>query len=574
LTFSRFKKLILSRYAAALAAGICLASSFPELGIAGLAWIAPGLFVAIGLGLPGAEAFRVSYLAALTHYLASLSWLLNIPYRWLGIPLAPLTGWLALAAFMALWPAVWVWLMTRDAKGRFPREPSAGTATWDFARLSACLPATWTGRLAWSLLGAAAWVAMEMFVTRIFGGFPWNLLAASQYGMIPLLQVATVTGVYGVSFLVVWVSLSLLCAGLALLGRPQHRSQWVAELFVPVLTLALLLNHGFRQIQRAPATEPALSLVLVQPSIPQTLIWDPDSDDTRFQLLLDLTRKSIHPETDLVIWPEAAVPKLLRYDQDTYDQVTGLARAHRVWMIIGADDAEPRMDTPDPKDADFFNSSFLINPQGELVARYKKRSLVIFGEYIPLARWLPFLSWFTPIQGGFTAGTEPVPFHLDTFSNLQTSVLICFEDVFPQIGRSAAQQGADFLINLTNDGWFGEGSAQRQQAATAVFRAVENRVPLIRCTNTGLTCWIDAYGRIRREFRDQAGSIYGQGTLAFELPLPQTGRPEPTFYTRYGDVFGWACVAVTGLAFTALLVPEYILRRGSPPSSAEPEPRQ
>jgi apolipoprotein N-acyltransferase len=284
---------------------------------------------------------------------------------------------------------------------------------------------------------------------------------------------------------------------------------------------------------------------MIQPSIPQNLIWNPENDDARFRHLVDLSAQALLEKPDLLVWPEAAIPKLLRFNSETYETVSGLARKNRVWMIVGADDAEPRQHTPQPNDADYFNSSFLISPDGKLASRYRKRSLVIFGEYIPLVKWLPFLSWFTPIQGGFTPGDAPVPFKLQDLG-FETSVLICFEDVFPVLGRSAASADTDFLVNLTNNGWFGEGSAQWQHAVSGVFRAVENRRPLIRCTNSGLTCWIDAHGRIRQVFRDPEGTIYGEGFMLFDLPLPEPqNRPAPTFYNRHGDVFGWTCVAIT-----------------------------
>jgi apolipoprotein N-acyltransferase len=235
---------------------------------------------------------------------------------------------------------------------------------------------------------------------------------------------------------------------------------------------------------------------------------------------------------------------LLRYDKDTFAAVTGLARQHGVWMIIGSDDAEPRPNSSNPDDADYFNSSFLVSPDGELVDRYVKRNLVIFGEYVPLRRWLPFLKYLTPIEAGFTAGTRPVPFHLRNLG-ITAQVLICFEDVFPHLAREETSSETDLLINLTNDGWFGEGAAQWQQAATGLFRAVENHLPLVRCANNGLTCWVDANGILREVFRDPAGSVYGQGSLITEIPLPPQGNNQsPTFYTRHGDWFGWSATLV------------------------------
>jgi apolipoprotein N-acyltransferase len=272
------------------------------------------------------------------------------------------------------------------------------------------------------------------------------------------------------------------------------------------------------------------------------MIWDEADSDRRFQELLKQSEKVLTNNPDLLVWPESAMPLMLRYYAEMHDPVAALAQKHKVWMIIGSDDAEPL-----PKETNYFNSSFLISPDGRLAGDYRKQHLVIFGEYVPLAKWMPFLKWFTPIIGGFTAGTRPAEFEL-TNLKVKTSVLICYEDVFPQLARKAVQEDTDFLVNITNDGWFGEGAAQWQQAAGAVFRTVENGVPLLRCANNGLTCWIDANGRMREVFRDAKGSVYGEGAMLAQIPLlgPGEKRAE-TFYHRHGDVFGWACVGLAGL---------------------------
>jgi apolipoprotein N-acyltransferase len=518
---SRFLR---SRYLLAACGGLLLAMAFPLPGIAGLAWVAPGMMIAAGFGQPCRESFRIGYFSGLVFYLVSLYWLLLIPYRWLGIPFGPAAGWLALAGYLALYPAVWIWLMTRFT------------------------PQTWWQRTVWALLGGVAWVGLEMVVGRLFSGFPWNPLGASQYRLTPLIQVASITGVYGVSFLVVWTSLSLFSAARAMLRAPHLRSTWPGEMILPLLAVAVVFNFGLRQLRHVPeAPERILRIALVQPSIPQTLIWDSGSSDERFAELLKLSRQAVSNRVDLLIWPEAAVPKLLRYDGPTFDAVTGLARENKVWMIIGADDAEPRQGAEGKGENEYSNSSFLISPNGKLLERYRKRNLVIFGEYIPLARWLPFLKWFTPIEGGFTPGDRVVPFEMPNLG-ATTAVLICFEDVFPWCARDAASTNTQFLINLTNDGWFGEGAAQWQHAISGLFRAVENRVALVRSCNNGLTCWIDEHGRIRQILRNEVGSPYAPGVMHFELPLGNaTGTVGRTFYHRHGDLFGWSCLAITAL---------------------------
>jgi apolipoprotein N-acyltransferase len=535
----RASSLFRSRFSLAIAAGLLLAMSFPLFGIAGFAWVAPGLLIAAALGTRGWERFRIGFVGGLTHYLVSLYWLLLIPYRWHSIPLGPAAGWLALGAFLGLFPATWVWLCVPT------KTPSGGPqkclefGPWTLH--SGLLPLSWPGRFLWCISSAAIWVALEMLVARIFTGFPWDLLGVSQYRMVPLIQIASITGVYGISFLVVWGSLSLLCAAFAVLRQPTVRYAWLGETLVPLAAIFALFGFGIHQIRHSPAAPRILKVTFVQPSIPQTLIWDESRDDERFQQLIHLSEEALTNKPDLLLWPEAAVPKLLRWDKGTFSAVTNLAGSHHVWMIIGADDMEI-MPAPYGKERrEYYNSSFLISPEGHLVNSYHKRALVIFGEYIPLVTWLPFIKWFTPIEGGFTSGDKVVPFRL-TDPDVTTSVLICFEDVFPHLAREYAEPDTDFLVNLTNNGWFGEGAAQWQHATSALFRAVENGLPLLRCSNNGLTCWVDAHGRIQQILRDQNGRIYGPGCMTTEIPLLPLGElRQRTFYYHHGDCFGWIC---------------------------------
>ncbi len=519
----RVISIVRSGYPLALLAGLLLAGAFPNIGIAGLAWVAPALMIAAASGKRGWEPFRIGYAAGLAHYLASLYWLLLIPYRWHGIPLGPAAGWLALSGYLALYPAAWVWLVAKHQS-----------------------PMTWAQRTVWAFSGAVSWVALEMIVARLFSGFPWNLLGASQNRLLPLVQIASITGIYGVAFVVVWTSLSFMSAGLVVLRQPTQRSAWMAEIILPLTVLGVIFSFGFRALRSQSSAQRRLRVTFVQPSIPQTLIWDPSRDDDRFREVIALSARALsNNPTDVLLWPEAAVPKLLRYYPEMFQPVTNLARAHHVWMIIGADDMEPPPHPLKPDDADYFNSSFLISPEGKLINYYRKRGLVIFGEYIPLEHWVPFMKYFTPIPGGFTPGNGPVPFDLPDLQ-ARTSVLICFEDIFPHLAREYAAQDIDFLVNLTNNGWFGESAAQWQHAVSALFRAIENGLPLLRCSNNGLTCWVDSQGRLRQIFRDQRESVYGSGFMTAEVPLPEQSR-SPTFYHQHGDLFGWICVAVASI---------------------------
>jgi apolipoprotein N-acyltransferase len=541
--------LIRSRYLAAVGAGLLLASAFTKPGIAASAWIAPALMLACAYGKSSGDSFRIGCVAGFSFWLTSLYWLLLMPAT--GYPIL---GWIALSAYLALYPAVWVWLANRW--GEHPREPRAQA---EISSPGVSPHQTWFGRLLWSLAGAAAWVALEMIRARLFGGFPWNFLGASQYQMIPLIQIASVTGVYGVSFLVVWVSLSFYSAVRMIFRRPALRLVWQAEIFLPLTVVILLFAFSFAQLGGDNPPASTLRVTLIQPSVPQTLIWDEAENTNRFRQLLQLSETALTSQPDLLIWPESALPE---FNNASYIAITNLIRAHRVWLILNADDAVPHPNATNEFDNDVFNAAFLLDPDGLFGGVYHKQKLVIFGEYIPLVRWLPFVKWFTPITGGFAAGNEPVQFEMDRWGErprepvielnngssgasphtaVNASPLICYEDMFPQLGRRAVRNDTDFLVNVTNDGWFGQSAEQWQHMAGAVFRAVENGVPLVRCCNNGVTCWIDATGRVREIFRDNTGSVYGTGALTIDLPLE---KHAPTFFNAHGDWFGWGCAGI------------------------------
>lgn len=499
------------RLALAAAGGLLLAAAFPNLSVAGLAWVAPGLVLLAALG--ARSPFKVGYMGGLLFHLAALHWLLLIPVKFY-----PILGWVALCGFLGLYWGVWCWA----ACALF-----SGSESW------------WRGQV-WALLCATTWAGMEMVQARLFSGFPWNLLGVSQFRMVPLIQITSFTGVYGVSFIIVWFSASLLVTALALARDPSRRHLWMRHIVLPMLTVALLYAAGLRRITHPAPAGRNLEVALVQPSIPQTLIWDNNAGSERFDGVLRLSQAALAAKPQLLIWPEAVVPSLPRWDTNLWSIITNHVVAGSAWLIMGADDAIPRS----PKEEDYFNSSFLVSPQGEMAGVYRKRRLVIFGEYIPLVRWLPFLKWLTPISGGFTPGTGPVNFGMPALG-VRTSPLICFEDTFPHYVREHVTPETDFLVNLTNDGWFREGAAQWQHAANSVFRAVENGLPLVRCANNGLTCWIDAHGNIR-DVLSVGTSIHARGFQSARIPLlPSGSQREPTFYTRHGDSFGWACVVVT-----------------------------
>jgi len=491
--------------------GLLLAMAFPNINFAGAAWVAPGLILSCAYGKRGGAAWWIGYAAGLAFWLASLRWLLEIPV--VGYPIL---GWIALAAFLAVFPATWVWLLA----GKVGRG-------------------SWLRRCFWAMVGAAIWVTLEMIRARLFGGFPWIPIGVSQWQMVPLIQIAATTGVYGVSFLVIWLSLAMYSGILALFRHPTTRYVWLGEVTLPAVVLMLSFNHGLARLRDVAASDNSRELTFVQPAVPQNMIWDEAENTNRFNQLLSLTEQALSQKTQILLWPEAALPDL---NDESFAAISKLVRSHNTWMIFCADDYVQK-ENPTPKASyDVFNAAFALAPNGTLAATYHKQELVIFGEYIPLLDYLPFIRWFTPINAGYAKGKTRTQFEC---AEVRLSPLICFEDTFPHQVRAHVTRDTDLIVNLTNDGWFGNSAAQWQHAATAAFRTVENGIPMVRCCNNGITTWIDAQGRVREIFRTRSGSEYEAGADTWRIDFLSAGKRATTAYNRYGDRFGWTCVGIT-----------------------------
>ena len=532
-----------SRWVLAAGAGALLGLAFPDPGWSGLAWVAPGAMLLAAAGHSGIRAFRLGFIGGLTYHLVALGWLLTIPFPWGAV-----AGWCALSGYLALFQGAWVWLCWRmaPAGSHGTSATDRGEHSW-LESIDLLLAGSGMRRGLWMIWCAALWVALEMVQARLFTGFPWGLLGMSQFRLVPVIQLASFTGVYGISFLVVWTALSLGLAMLRVLRQPSVHWGWMTELRLPLLAVVIVGCLGMWRLGNRVHEPRTLRMALVQPSIPQELLWNEQEDQRRFDQLRQLSELALATRPQVLVWPESAFPA---FTEENFRAVTNLVGQHGVWMVFGADDAEPRNAADGAEGYDSFNAAFLLNPQGRLAGVYRKQRLVVFGEYVPLARWLPFLRHFTPIQGSFKTGDGPVDFELRD-PDCVVSVLICFEDVFPHLARRHAGAGVDLLLNLTNNGWFPRSSAQWQHAANAVFRAVENGLPLVRATNDGLTCWVDARGRLRQWLGQDTGDIHSAGFMTVAIPLPPAeGGRVATFYNRYGDVFGWGCVvlAVAGLA--------------------------
>jgi apolipoprotein N-acyltransferase len=375
-----------------------------------------------------------------------------------------------------------------------------------------------------------AWVAVELARTRITG-FPWNLLGTCQVDNIPLARIATATGVYGVSFEIMIVNSAFAAAFLV---RREKR----ARLLLAALTAALVLQTG--RLVPAPAAKADQLATLVQANVP--VLQGADWTKEYFETTLDeLSAFGLNREAGdnshfrLIVWPESPAPFYIN-DPFFESAVSNLARQQGSWVLVGAIGVEHGRENRG-RSTEIYNSAQLVSPTGEWEGRYDKVHLVPFGEYVPFARLFSFAGGLTKEVGDFSPGTSRIPLAAD---GVKLGVFICYESIFPDEIRQFAAQGAQVLVNLSNDGWYGDSGAFAQHLKQARARAIENDRWLLRATNTGVTASIDPYGRV-------VASLPRKERSALSAPYALENRT--TFYTRHGDCFAWVCAIIWGAAW-------------------------
>ena len=375
------------------------------------------------------------------------------------------------------------------------------------------------------LLAPVVWVAVELARTRITG-FPWDLLGTSQVDNIPLARIATVTGVYGLSFEIMVVNTALAAAFLV------QREKRKMLLFAGI-SAAIVLQVG--QLISVPTVSSDRVAVLSQANVPilEGADWTREyySDTLRDLSAVSLSPPNPKQHADLIVWPESPAPF---YVSDPFfrDAIGGVARQANSWVLVGSIGTRNASETPDHITR-MFNSAALVKPSGEWVASYDKVHLVPFGEYVPFKRLFSFAGGLTKEVGDFSQGTSRAPLEAD---GSKLGVFICYESIFPDEVRQFAAQGAQVLVNISNDGWYGDSGAYAQHLKQARMRAVENSLWLLRDTNTGVTASIDPYGRVVAQVPRK---------IRTALPAPYALSDVTTFYTRHGDWFAYVCAIIS-----------------------------
>ena len=507
-----------SKMALALVAGLVLTAAFPR---TGWFFLAGAGYVPLLLALRDVSvwnAWRLGLITGLAHALSLLYWIAHTISTYGHVPIVT-----ALAILMLL--ATYIALYT--------------------AALAAL--AVYAGRspLLVPIVLPAFLAALEYLRGHLLTGFPWGFLGHSPYAFRPLIQMADVTGVYGVSFLLMMINAALTLlvlgrGGKTWQGRPvSHRiaTGWglaTAGVLAIAITYGVVrINHVEEQALQAPR----LQVAVVQGNIPQAAKWDPAFQILTTKKYIQLSLKAAAAHPDLVVWPETATPFHMHHNKVLTGMVRRGVQAAGTHFVIGS----PFFTRRDGR-MDYYNSAFLVAPDGRIGPRYDKAHLVPFGEYVPLRRWLPFVGKLVAQVGDFVAGQ---PGQVLKWRDHRLAPLICYEAIFPALTRAAVQNGADLLINQTNDAWYGLTSAPYQHLSLCVFRAVESRRSFIRAANTGISGFIDPTGRISAPTGLFVDAVANQEVAALT---------RQSIYTRIGDAFAWLCLAAAALTIGARFI--------------------
>jgi apolipoprotein N-acyltransferase len=417
--------------------------------------------------------------------------------------------------------------------------------------------------------GIPSWTAVPVFWVCIeflrghagFLSLPWGMLGHTQHAYPLVIQVASVTGVLGVSAI-----LALVNAAVADLWL-RRCAAWPSTLAAGIAITSALL-FGAARLAAAPG-DTEFRVTLIQGNIPQGIKWDRDKVHANVQRHVDLTRRAVDAgPTDLVIWPETTVPAALMRSPEMRGAISGLAREADAPILVGTSTGPKfggvRLE-PVPGGVEGgeafrivrstpYNSAVLVTAEGAVGGEYHKRRLLPFAEYLPYRERLPWPRHMRERAGTLLPGDRPGLFPLAGGGvDRVAGVLICWESIFPDLARDTVKGGADFLVDITNEAWFLDSATPYQFLAMNVFRAVENGVPLVRAANTGISAVIDATGRVVGRVRSGNRQTFVAGFLTHTLP----GRGPVTFYTRHGDWFARIVIAVA----TAMVL--WVCRPGS-----------
>ena len=386
------------------------------------------------------------------------------------------------------------------------------------------------------------WISFE-FLRSLSSqlGFTWGSVGYSLSVYPSMIQIASVTGISGISFLVLFYN--------SLIYWSITQKQWkrgVIGLSIFFLLLILQMSSGNYVISKADNGE-VVKVSLIQANILPDIKRENEVEE-RISTLRSMTLDAGSRGSELIVWAETSVPCYYRENSDCIRRIKNIVKEVGIPVVAGAPEyvyAHKR------RTARLYNSAFLISGDGETSGKYRKIYLVQFGEHLPFDNTFPALRKVNLGQGNYSQGEE---FTVLSQGRLKFSVLICFESAYPRLVRKFVKNGAELLVNITEDAWFGQTAGPYQHAEMAIVRAVENRTSVTRCGNSGISMLVDPYGRVLK-----SSKIFERTIIEGEVPL----RQETSFYTKFGDLFAWLIVAVSIVLFVFSFTPFF--RKQSPP---------
>jgi apolipoprotein N-acyltransferase len=481
----------------AILSGLMLTVSFPPGKLDWVAWIAlVPLLWSLKNEVPS-RAFVLGFIAGVAHYLTLIYWIVVVLEHYGGLPFAvSLFVLILFCLYLALFPALFSYLIRRINGPCFPVFTVAGI-----------------------------WVGIEYLRAKLLSGFPWSLLGYSQYKHVDLIQIADLVGVYGISFLIL-VSNALIYV-LLFDCSSIKKVFFMRDIPVIVVTVFFVLAYGHHQLSKTETKgSTPLKVAIIQGNIDQSMKWNPAYQIKTINIYERLTRTTRPFKPNLVVWPETALPFFFQDHRVLSPRVAEITMSLETDLIFGSPAYKK-----EKGDVRYYNRAYSLTSDGRVSGFYDKVHLVPFGEYVPLKRFLPFVHRLVPAAGDMASGKKIAPLKLPGMS---AGILICFEAIFPELSRKQTKNGAEILVNLTNDAWFGMTSAPHQHLSMAIFRSVENKRPMIRAANTGVSAFIGPRGEII-----SMGEQFREEVLMVELKRPDSSL---TFYTSYGDLFILALV--------------------------------
>jgi apolipoprotein N-acyltransferase len=512
-------------YCLALGTGILLFLSFPgTVGLWPAVWVAlVPLLLAVRKAKPAAAA-RLGLLAGMVHYVSLLYWVLIVLGKYGNLPLwISIPALLLLSLYMSSYLALFCVIISK---------------VWEQREMLV----VWAAPL--------LWVGLDYVRSFLFSGFPWQDLGYSQYKTLLLIQTADLTGHFGITFhivlintvtallLVLWIANRSAAPEAQPVLTMRLRQAWFYAILPSLCIILVVLGYNvirYRQVSGIISDSPQMKIAVVQGNIEQDQKWSPAMRLETVDIYTHLSEQAIDRQDGspvLLVWPETALPFLIG-DNLYYRRLkNGLIKKQKIWLLSGA----PFYRAPEDRDSqqagvgESYNSAYLFTPEGKIGGRYDKQHLVPFGEYVPLSDYFSLPGPLVENIGNFSNGKPVNPL---SCQGAAIGVLICFESIFPKLSRDWTARGANLLVNITNDAWFGHSSAPWQHLSMSVFRAVENRRSLARSANTGVSAVIDPLGRINR-----SSPLFQPFYLVENVPLLQT----KTIFVGFGHHFGLLCL--------------------------------